>query len=172
MCDIFKRSDLNGDIIRYFHDDDAIVEPFDEEVVQIVPPRLLGELGFFLVPAHRTWDKLVSFNSELFRRILDSSGSLEATEILAERDRLRLDEHRVDLQGSLKGLRDGINTELKHLLSRDPSVELRLTGTDSESLLYALIPHYRYGGSVFITAGRNDSGLLSLQTALLVLQLE
>jgi energy-coupling factor transporter ATP-binding protein EcfA2 len=166
----FDRGELNVETIRYFHDDDAVVDPFDEEVVQIVPARLLSEVGFFLVPAHRTWDKLVSFNSELFRRILDSSGSLEATEILAERDRLRLDEHRVDLQGSLKGLREGINNELKHLLSGDPSLELRLTGTDSESLLYALIPHYRYGTSVSLPAGRHGSGLLSLQTALLVLQ--
>lgn len=171
LCARFDRGDLNVETIRYFHDDDAIVDPFDEEVVQIIPPRLLAEIGFFLVPAHRTWDKLVSFNSELFRRILDSSGSLEATEILAERDRLRLDEHRVDLQGSLKGLREGINTELKHLLSGDPSLELRLTGTDSESLLYALIPHYRYGASVSLPAGRHGSGLLSLQTALLVLQI-
>jgi putative ATP-dependent endonuclease of the OLD family len=96
LCARFDRSELNVETIRYFHDDDAIVDPFDEEVVQNVPPRLLAEIGFFLVPAHRTWDKLVSFNSELFRRILDSSGPLKATEILAERDRLRLDEHRVD----------------------------------------------------------------------------
>ena len=75
--------------------------------------------------------QLVSFNSELFRRILDSSGSLEATEILAERYRLRLDEHRVDLQGSLKGLREGIDAELKQHLPGNPSLELRLTGTDS-----------------------------------------
>jgi putative ATP-dependent endonuclease of the OLD family len=170
LCSRFDRSELNVETIRYFHDDDAVVDPFDEEVVQTVPPRLLAEIGFFLVPAHRTWDKLVSFNSEFFRRILDSSGSLEATEILAERDRLRRDEHRVDLQGSLKGLREGINTELKQLLPGDPSLELRLTGTDSESLLYALIPHYRFGGSVSLPAGRHGSGLLSLQTALLVLQ--
>jgi hypothetical protein len=171
LCARFDRSELNVETIRYFHDDDAIVDPFDEEVVQNVPPRLLAEIGFFLVPAHRTWDKLVSFNSELFRRILDSSGSLEATEILAERDRLRLDEHRVDLQGSLKGLREGIDAELKQLLSGNPSLELRLTGTDSESLLYALVPHYRFSGSVSLPAGRHGSGLLSLQTALLVLQI-
>jgi predicted ATP-dependent endonuclease of OLD family len=61
LCARFDRSELNVETIRYFHDDDAIVDPFDEEVVQNVPPRLLAEIGFFLVPAHRTWDKLVSF---------------------------------------------------------------------------------------------------------------
>src|SRR5205823_14127589 len=88
------------------------------------------ELGFFLVPAHRTWDRLVSFNSELFRRILESSGSLEAAEVLAERDRLRQDEHRVDLQGVLKELREGIDGQLKQLVPGSPGLELRLTATD------------------------------------------
>ena len=162
---------MSVETIRYFHDDDAVLDPFDDQVIQAVPSRLLGELGFFLVPAHRTWDKLVSFNSELFRRILDSKGALEATEILAERDRLRRDDHRVDMEGSLKELREGITTELQKLLPGEPSLELRLTGTDSESLLYALVPHYRFGTSVSLPAGRHGSGLLSLQTALLVLQI-
>src|SRR5712692_744122 len=101
FCARFDRSELSVETVRYFHDDDSIVDPFDEEIVQTVPLRLLREVGFFLVPAHRTWDQLVSFNSEFFRRILDSTGSLEATEVLAERDRLRGDDHRVDLQGAL-----------------------------------------------------------------------
>ena len=131
----FDRSELYEETIRYFHDDDAISDPFDEEVVQSVPPRLLPEIGFFLVPAHRTWDRLMSFNSELFRRILESSGSLEAAEVLAERDRLRRDEHRVDLQGVLKELREGIDAQLKQLVPGSPGLELRLTATDTESLL-------------------------------------
>lgn len=171
FCARFDRAELSVESIRYFHDDDAVSDPFDDEIIQTVPSRLLAELGFFLIPAHRTWDKLVSFNSELFRRILDSKGALEATEILAERDRLRRDDHRVDMEGSLKELREGITTELQKLLPGEPSLELRLTGTDSESLLYALVPHYRFGASVSLPAARHGSGLLSLQTALLVLQI-
>jgi putative ATP-dependent endonuclease of OLD family len=171
FCARFDRSELCVETVQYFHDDDAIYDPFDEEVVQTVPARLLPELGFFLVPAHRTWDRLVSFNSELFRRILESSGSLEAAEVLAERDRLRQDEHRVDLQGVLKELREGIDAQLKQLVPGSPGLELRLTATDTESLLQALVPHYRYRNSVSLPAGRHGSGLLSLQTALLVLQI-
>jgi len=171
FCARFDRSELYVDTIRYFHDDDAISDPFDEDVVQSVSQRLLPEIGFFLVPAHRTWDRLVSFNSELFRRILESSGSLEAAEVLAERDRLRRDEHRVDLEGVLKELREGIDAQLKQLVPGSPGLELRLTATDTESLLQALVPHYRYTGSVSLPAGRHGSGLLSLQTALLVLQI-
>jgi predicted ATPase len=171
FCARFDRDELYVETIRYFHDDDTIVDPFDEDVVQKVQLRLLTEIGFFLVPAHRTWDRLVSFNSELFKRILESSGSLESAEVLAERDRLRGDEHRVDLHGVLKELREGIDARLKQLVPGAPGLELRLTGTDTESLLQALVPHYRYAGSVSLPAGRHGSGLLSLQTALLVLQI-
>lgn len=171
FCARFDRSELFVETIRYFHDDDTISDPFDEEVVQSVPSRLVPDIGFFLVPAHRTWDRLISFNSELFRRILESSGSLEAAEVLAERDRLRSNEHRVDLQGVLKELREGIDAQLKQLVPGSPGLELRLTATDTESLLQALVPHYRYADSVSLPAGRHGSGLLSLQTALLVLQI-
>ena len=171
FCARFDRSDLEVETVRYFHDDDSIRDPFDEDVVQPVPRQLIADFGFFLVPAHRTWDKLVSFNSELFRRILDSTGTLVAVEVLAERDRLRQDEHRVDLQGALKAVREGIDQQLKQLLPGDPGLELRLTGTDTESLLQALVPHYRYANSISLPASRHGSGLLSLQTALLVLQI-
>lgn len=170
FCARFDRCELEVETVRYFHDDDAVQDPFDEDVVQIIPRQLLAELGFFLIPAHRTWDRLVSFNSELFRRILQSTGALEAVEILDERDRLRGDDHRIDLNGALKAMREGINSQLKQLLPGDPALELRLTGTDTESLLQSLVPHYRYASSVSVPAGRHGSGILSLQTALLVLQ--
>jgi len=170
FCARFDRCELEAETLRYFHDDDAVVDPFDEELVQLIPKQLLTEIGFFLIPAHRTWDRLVSFNSELFRRILESTGTLEAEEVLAERDRLRTDDYRIDLNGVLKEMREGIDAELKQLLPGDPRLELRLTGTDAESLLQSLVPHYRYAGSVSVPAIRHGSGLLSLQTALLVLQ--
>ena len=84
---------------------------------------------------------------------------------------MRGDDHRVDLEGALKELRDGVNLQLQKLIPGDACLELRLTGTDADSLLQALVPHYRYGGSVSLPAGRHGSGLLSLQTALLVLQI-
>ncbi len=77
----------------------------------------------------------------------------------------------MDLRGVLKELREGIDAQLKQLVPGSPGLELRLTATDTESLLQALVPHYRYGNSVSLPAGRHGSGLLSLQTALLVLQI-
>jgi putative ATP-dependent endonuclease of the OLD family len=171
FCARFDRKDVSVETVRYFHDDDSVVDPFDDEAVQPISTKLLSELGFFLVPAHRTWDQLVSFNSELFRRILESTGPIEAKEILSERDRLRKDDHRVDLAGALNELREGMNLQLSRLIPGGAALELRLTGTDTDSLLKALVPHYRYSDSVSLPAGRHGSGLLSLQTALLVLQI-
>src|ERR1700678_2929192 len=94
FCARFDVSELSVETIRYFHDDDAVLDPFDEEVVQVLPPRLLSEVGFFLVPAYRTWDRLVSFNSEFFKKILDGSGTLEAEGVISERNRLRRHDHR------------------------------------------------------------------------------
>jgi hypothetical protein len=45
------------------------VDPFDEDVDQVLPARLVTEIGFFLVPAYRTWDRLVSFNSDFRARM-------------------------------------------------------------------------------------------------------
>src|SRR5260370_37159837 len=72
FCARFDRSDLAVETVRYYHDDDSGLDPFDEEMAQTVSILLLTELGFFLIPAHRTWDRMVSFNSGLFIRILDS----------------------------------------------------------------------------------------------------
>src|SRR6185437_13828909 len=35
----FDRSELYVETIRYFHDDDSVMDPFDEEAIQTLPPR-------------------------------------------------------------------------------------------------------------------------------------
>jgi putative ATP-dependent endonuclease of OLD family len=71
----FDLEDLEADTIRFFVDDEgALGDPFSEDarVVQ-VPAATLQELGFFLVPASRTWDRWISFSSELFKRLFPRS---------------------------------------------------------------------------------------------------
>ena len=65
LCARFDRNELGVETFPYFHDDESIVDAFDDEGVQAVSTRFLAVCGFFLVPAHRTWDRLVSFNSKL-----------------------------------------------------------------------------------------------------------
>ena len=73
----FDHTDLTVETVRYFHDDDDVTDPFADEVMLAqIPIRLLGELGYFVLPARRTWEGVTSFNSELFRRtVSDVAGT-------------------------------------------------------------------------------------------------
>jgi hypothetical protein len=70
------------------------------------------------------------------------------------------------------GLREivaNVDSELKGLFPDPPSLKLRLTSTDSESVLEALIPHYTVRTGQDLPARRQGSGLISLQHLLLLL---
>ena len=62
FCARFDRNELIVETLRYFHDDDSVADVFVDEVWTAVPARLVRDVGFFLVPASRTWDRVVSFD--------------------------------------------------------------------------------------------------------------
>ncbi len=59
----FDHEDLEVNTVRYFHDDDSMVDPFDDEAVALVPGRLIKDTGYFVLPARRTWAGTMSFSS-------------------------------------------------------------------------------------------------------------
>jgi energy-coupling factor transporter ATP-binding protein EcfA2 len=166
----FDQETLSVETIRYFHDDDSVADPFDEGAVTLVPGRLLSEVGFFVVPSTRTWDRVGSFDSEIFRRIIKELEGLPSEEILKERDRLRTPEEPFKSIGELKEIVTRINAEFGRIVPGQPQFQLRVTSTDSDSLLHALVPHYKYGETVSLPAIRHGTGLLSLQTLILLLE--
>ncbi len=166
----FDQETLSVEAIRYFHDDDSVSDPFDEGVVTLVPGRLLSEIGFFVVPSTRTWDRVGSFDSEIFRRIIKELEGLPSEEILKERDRLRSPGEPLESIGELKAIVTRINEEFERIVPGQPKFQFRVTSTDSDSLLHALVPHYRYEGNVSLPAIRHGTGLLSLQTLILLLE--
>lgn len=166
----FDRETLEVETIRYFHDDDAIADPFGDDVVTTFPASLLTEIGFFLVPAKRTWDRLASFESELFRRLIRTTQGIPAAALLAERDRLRTPASPLEAEAPMGPLVGHINEELARLLPGSPEFRLRVTGTDTAGLLEALMPHYQYGDGALLPAGRHGTGILSLQTLILLLE--
>src|SRR6478736_2335673 len=77
----FDLDDLEADTVRFFVDDEATLgDPFAEDAhLKPVQSRTtLQELVFFLVPASRTWDRWISFSSELFRRVVATRGDMPA----------------------------------------------------------------------------------------------
>ena len=145
------------------------MDVFAEESFISVPGKLISELGFFLIPANRSWDRMLSFGSELFRRVIRSASGLPAETILAERERLRNPEHPLENDARLKPVVDEVNDEITKLLGTQSPLRLRLTATDSESVLQSIVPHFAAGGDRTVPSKRQGSGLISLQSLFLLL---
>ena len=167
----FDRPSLEVETARYFHDDDAMADVFVDEVWTAVPARLIRDIGFFLVPASRTWDRVVSFGSELFRRVVASGAGQPAESVLGERDRLRAPQQPLEADPHLEPIIARLNAELAGFFRTQPRLHLRVTATDSDGLLEAVVPHYAQAGAALaLPARRHGSGLISLQHLLLLLQ--
>jgi putative ATP-dependent endonuclease of the OLD family len=164
----FERESLEVEKVRYFYDGhDADV--FAEESFVSVPVNLVREIGLFLIPASRSWDRMLSFNSELFRRVIRATSGLPAETILAERDRLRVPAAPMEDDARLKPVVDEVNTEIARLLGTQSPLHMRLTSTDSDSVLEAVVPHFVTADGGQVPSKRQGSGLISLQSLFLLL---
>jgi len=169
FCAHFNRAELEVETVRYFHDDDSVGDPFVDEAVTAVPNRLIRDIGFFLVPASRTWDRVVSFGSELFRRVVASADGTPSESVLGERNRLRAPLQALEADPHLLPIVNALNAELGGFFRAGPTLQLRVTATDSDGLLDAVVPHYARGAALGLPARRHGSGLISLQHLLLLL---
>jgi predicted ATPase len=171
FCARFDHDELEVVSVRYFHDDDDAIDPFNDEsgLVQ-VPARLLNDLGFFVLPARRDWDAVASFNSDLFRRTVSNLAGIPADEILVQRDALRNPAVRIEDSAKLAALVTGLNERLARLAPNAPKFQLRVTAGDSEAVLQSLLPHYAGHGGPSLPAARHGAGLVSLQSLLLLLE--
>jgi putative ATP-dependent endonuclease of the OLD family len=171
FCARFDRPSLEVETARYFHDDDSVTDVFLDAASTPVPSALIREVGFFLVPASRTWDRVVSFGSELFRRVVASSNGQPAESVLGERDRLRAPQQPLEADPRLEPIVTRLNEELAGFFRSQPRLHLRVTSTDSDGLLDAVIPHYAHSDATCsLPARRHGNGLISLQHLLLLLQ--
>lgn len=167
----FDSESLSVEFIRYFHDDDSPLDPFDGDSPVQVPGRLIQQFGFFLVRANRTWEKVLSWGSELFRRTVQVAAAQPASAILAERDRLRNPERPIELDVQIAPLIANVNKELAKCLPSAPQLQLRLTNTDSKAVLDSIAAHFLTPMGQSVPAIRQGSGLISLQGVMLLLEL-
>jgi len=169
----FDHEDLEVEVRRYFVDSENLIDPFDDEYTERFPSSLIKESGFFLVPASRTWDKMLSFSSELFRRVVATVGAVPAQAVTTQRDQLRYPETKLEEQPEVKTVFDEVNNELALLFHDAPKSLLRLTATNSEAVLNALVPHFLGQNTQLppIPANRQGSGIVSMQNLFLLLQL-
>lgn len=168
----FDADELEVDTTRYFCDDaKSSADPFDDAFpAEFIPPHLTSELGLFVLPARRGWEATVSFASDLFRRTVSNAAGLPSSEILDLRDQLRAPLTPIEASPKLSAIVASINQRLEGLVVDRPKLLLRLTAADAESVLTALVPHYAMEDRT-LPVSRHGSGLLSLQTLLLLLEI-
>ena len=170
----FDLDELEAKTIRFFVDDEATLgDPFAEDAhLRTIQTKALQELGFFLVPASRTWDRWISFSSELFRRVVATRGEMPAQAVRAERQRLWIppDGSRLEDQPGLSEIVSAADNELRTLMAGAPKLQLRLTSTDSHSLLESVVPHFAHATGPTLPSQRQGTGLVSLQSLLLLMQ--
>ena len=97
---------------------------------------------------------------------------MPAQAVRIERERLWAPpaDQRLENQSGLSDIVQSANEELRQLLSTAPQLQLRLTGTDSESVLESVVPHFIQGSGPTLPSGRQGTGLVSLQSLLLLMQ--
>lgn len=169
FCARFDHDELTVEQLRYFHDDDDITDPFSEDVAPF-PNVLLNDIGYYVLPARRTWELTISFASELFRKAIAIVGGVPATTVLGIRDELRAPASPIEADSQILPLITAVNAQLARLLPDSAQLQIRLTATDSESVLKALVPHYVGPDGLSLPAGRHGGGLLALQTLLLLIE--
>lgn len=167
----FDRDSLSVEIVRYFHDHDHPIDPFADSAPVSVPGKLIQQLGFYLVRASRTWDKVFSWGNELFKRTMNAAAAQPAAAILAERDRLRMPNNPIEQDPQILPLIQRVNAEIARCFPNAPNVHLRVTSTDSRSVMEAVSAHFAVNGGPSIPAARQGSGLISMQGLMLLLEL-
>ena len=164
----FERESLEVETARYFYDGEG-ADVFAEDGFVPVPVRLIREVGLFLISANRSWDRMLSFSSELFRRVIRATSGLPAATIVTERDRLRAPVDRLEDDARLKPVIDEVNGEIVGLLGVQSPLRMRLTSTDSDSVLQTVVPHFVTAIGSEVPSKRQGSGLISLQSLFLLL---
>jgi predicted ATPase len=165
----FDHETLETVTCRYFYDVD--IDPFNEEAIVLsVHQDLLKQIGFFLVPASRTWDRTISFGSELFRRVVAYVGGRPAAAVLVERERLRTPAAPLEDDDHLSELVDEINRDIRAIFGRPSDLKLRVTSTDSDGILDAIVPHFQGATPVPLPSRKHGSGLISMQTLILLMR--
>jgi hypothetical protein len=103
--------------------------------------------------------------------VVASAGGQPAESVLNERDRLRVPQQPLEADPHLAPIVAQLNTELAGFFLAGPMLQLRVTATDSDGLLEAVVPHYTHPNTPpSLPARRHGSGLISLQHLLLLLQ--
>jgi len=170
FCARFDVDDLEYESLRYFFSSDT--DPFEDTSINLLKNHThLKELGFYLLPAKRTWDRTMTFNSELFRRVLKFQEAIPGQTVVNLRNDLRNDKNRIEDQEPLNTIIKRLNLELSGFITDEGrSITFLPNQGDVQGVLDNLTPFIEGVDGLKIPIGKHGSGLISLQTLLLLLE--
>ena len=154
--------------VRYFYHGDC--DPFTDSVTKL-PSALLQELGLFLLPSNRQWDKLLSFGSSSFLKVLKSAGAIPGTAVETLKSELRSATTKIEDATALRPLLERAEEELRGflMLENEGRLVYRPTSLDTNAVLQSLVPHILGSDGALLPFARHGAGMVSLQAFLVVL---
>ena len=135
-----------------------------------VPNRILQDLGVFLLPGNRQWDRLLSFSSSSFLKMLKSNGAIPGEAVEALKDELRRSGQAVGQDKSFQDILEHAEQELASfaMFEGDWRIAYHPTSLDSRAVMQSLVPHVEHD-NFLLPFNRHGSGMNSLQSFLILL---
>jgi len=155
---------------RYFYDGET--DPFTLDPFVPFPSKLLSKVGFFLIPGLRQWDRLLSFGSGQFLKLLREIDGVPGEEINALKNAMRNPDTKIEDAEPLNELLEELEKELRSfmLLPVSSRVVYRSTQLSVRSVLESLVPHVENQDGTILPFSRQGEGFASMQLLLLLLQ--
>jgi len=168
LCGRYDEEDCEFETKRYFYH--GAGNPFTD-TCDVVPMRRLEELGVFVIPGNRQWDRLMSFGSSSFIKALRQSDAIPGEEIEKLKLELRNSKSGIENATDFKALLAAAEAELRSflMLKSDSTLVYRTTSLDTFGVLQNLLPHVKDAQGNLLPLSKQGAGMVSLQSFLIVL---
>jgi putative ATP-dependent endonuclease of OLD family len=164
----FEEEDCEFESVRYFYDGPC--DPFTDPVRKVTS-ECIQQLGVFILPSNRQWEKLLSFGSSSLLKVLKSAGAIPGTKVEALKLELRSPDAKIEEASPFDEILSQAEDELKSflMLEQEGHLAYRPTALDTLSVLQSLVPHVQRADGSLLPFARHGAGMVSLQAFLIVL---
>jgi len=156
------------EVVRYFYDGEC--DPFTDGYNPL-SLHVVRDLGLFLLPSNREWDRLLSFGSSTLLKVLREYDALPGRALEELKTQLRTGVVKIEEASPLCEILEAATRELQSFLLVGPSGRLvyRPTSLDAVAVLQSLVAHVSEPGDRLVPVSRHGAGMVSLQAFLLLL---
>jgi len=164
----YEEENCEIETLRYFYHGPG--NPFTDGCNAVSQNRL-QELGVFFLPGYRQWDKLLSFGSSSFLKVLKQANAIPGSDVEKLKEELRSPKTAIEEAANLKPLLASAEEELRRfmMLQNGGSLVYRVTSLDTFGVLQSLLPHIKDTAGQLLPLSRQGAGMVSLQSFLIVL---